>query len=254
MESEESGPKDTLPDENGHPPVISFLNANYEALAAGPTVYTDISFDTSGENAKLCTAEKHDGKDTFSRVEENTTSLFVNPLESSDYAGEDPTAIDGHIPSGVDDKVGTVETAGVAVHSTVYLETKYGDTCTGPNLDEETGSGVYKPDAEKPGVKRVHITDGGEAGESEPENPNVVVVKTWAKGCNAYLGHVKNKTTNLPPAVNEHVLPPFVNEILGIIEGHEGPHYPTGTEGEAENMASLHTACDYDCEKPEVCK
>lgn len=116
--------------------------------------------------------------------------------------------------------MGTVETTLVTAHPKEYFETKYGKTCAGPNFDEETGPGVYKPDAERPGRERVHMTDGGEAGEPEPENPNVVLVKATTKGCNAYLGHVKDKTTNLPCAVNEPALPSFMDEAFERIDGH----------------------------------
>ncbi len=58
------------------------------------------------------------------------------------YTGEDSTAIDGMMSSGVDDKVGTVETTQVARPSRDNFMTFYGITCSVPNFDEETGTGV----------------------------------------------------------------------------------------------------------------
>lgn len=243
-ESEEEGSSDAETDDTGHTHVISKGNIKKKIFITGPTLYTDISFDVSGKDTKVCATENHDGEDTESSL--GTTLSAEKPFESKVYKGEDTTAIDGIISSGVDDKVGTVETAQVTRHSCDYKETKYGDTCAGPNLDEETGTGVYYPDAEKPGRDRVHITDGGDSGDSEHENPNVVVVKTYTKGASAYIGHVKGKTTNVSCSVAEPQNTTFEVEIFEQIEGHQGPHYSSGTESCREEVKSSHTTCDYD--------
>ncbi len=113
---------------------------------------------------------------------------------------------------------------------------------------------MYKPDAKSPGRDRVHMTDGGETGESEHENPNVVLVCTITKGCNAYFGHVKGKTSNLTCTVIEPAGSPLKNEAFERIEGHEGPPYSAGTKGGAEEIMSSHTTCDYNLDTPNKCK
>lgn len=145
-------------------------------FATGPTVYADMLFDTSGKDAKFCATEEHDGGDTVSNSQSMTWA--VDPFESEPPKGYMSTYIDGMMSSGVDDKVGAVETTIVVEHSSVYFETKYGKTCTGPMFDEEAGWGADPPDAKVPGVDPVHMADGGTEGESEHENPNVVSVKT----------------------------------------------------------------------------
>lgn len=57
----------------------------------------------------------------------------------------------------------------------MYLEWKYGKTCSVPGFDEESGvCGVKSPDADCPVVDPVHMTDGGLTGNSIHDNPNVV--------------------------------------------------------------------------------
>ncbi len=111
-----TGPEETMSDEHGHSPVISFVNILCMAFITGPTVYADMSFDALGKDANLCTAENHNGMNTASLVEEYIASIMDEPFESPCHAGNDSTAIDGCMSSGVDDKVGAVETALVTVH------------------------------------------------------------------------------------------------------------------------------------------
>lgn len=147
--------------------------------------------------------------------------------------------------SGVDDKVGAVETTEVRCETRDDVESRYGKTLTRPIFDEETGRGVDKPDPEIPDVDPVHIADGGESGGTEHENPNVVGVKTIPNGANMYFGLVKNKTKNVAPHSVEPTNTSFVVEVFVYIENCEGPHYALLANGNESKVISYTTTRDY---------
>lgn len=228
FELELLGLEDIILDENGYFFVILFVNIEKELFVIGFIVYMDMSFDMSGKNVILCIVEKYDGLDIVFCVEENIVFLLSQFFELFDYKGEDLIVINGKILLGVDDKVGIVEIVLVVVYLQEYFEIKYGKIWIGFNLDEEIGEGVYKFDVQKFGCEWVYMMDGGEVGELEFENFNVVVVKIIFKGCNVYLGYVKYKMINLICIVNQFIIMFFWYEILEYIFGYEGFYYLIG--------------------------
>ncbi len=147
-----------------------------------------------------------------------------------------------------------METTNVRVYPSVYLEALYWVAVARPIFDEETGRGVDCPFHDCPVVKEVHIADGGEPGETEHENPNVVLVAARTIGANTYFGLVKNKTKNVASSVYESTVTPLFVEILVYIEGHEGPHYARDAAVNEREVIAKTTTCDYDCITPESCK
>lgn len=174
-ESVESGREDAVSIEYVHAMVLSFVSVGVEgSFVSGSTVYTDMVFDVLVSGACLYTACHEGGESAYGECDGKCAAMmFEESLVSSYYAGEDSARMDGIMSSGVDDKVGAVETAVSSVCSVVMFESLYFRTKAVPAFDEETGYGVVSSDSDVPGVMRVHIADGEESGEPNRERPLV---------------------------------------------------------------------------------
>lgn len=100
-----------------HARVYTFVSVGVEdKFVSGSTVYSDIIEAVLGVGAKLYTAY-HEGGDSARGIADGKFAVtsIVKSFVSNDSAGEDPARSDGIISSGVDDKVGAVETTVSAV-------------------------------------------------------------------------------------------------------------------------------------------